>query len=197
MLLATASQAALERSSSGRMTTWLRTPTRPFSRRQPRKRRPDLRDFPFALRLAFRADFCLDFGLDFGFLAMAHHRLVLRLCTWTCSPFLMSATALPMSWPYFHTVSPFLMSASATLWPIGTSILALSRNEELSAVTTQVMLVSAVSPSTTTTPTVSFLSCTSSCGAAMRSSRGIFPVFYIPISLGRNPRGRLAVRAAG
>src|SRR5215207_1003205 len=35
MLLATASQAALERSSSGRMTTWLRTPTRPFSRRQP------------------------------------------------------------------------------------------------------------------------------------------------------------------
>src|SRR5438132_2481190 len=37
MLLATASQAALERSSSGRMTTWLRTPTRPFSRRQPMK----------------------------------------------------------------------------------------------------------------------------------------------------------------
>ncbi len=35
MLLATASQAAFERSSSGRMTTWLRTPTRPFSRRQP------------------------------------------------------------------------------------------------------------------------------------------------------------------
>src|SRR6516165_1051397 len=38
-LLATASQAALERSSSGRITTWLRTPTRPFSRRQPRKRK--------------------------------------------------------------------------------------------------------------------------------------------------------------
>src|SRR5688500_5831869 len=35
MLFATASQAALERSSSGRMMTWLRTPTRPFSRRQP------------------------------------------------------------------------------------------------------------------------------------------------------------------
>src|SRR6476469_922440 len=35
MLLATASQAALDRSSSGRITTWLRTPTRPFSRRQP------------------------------------------------------------------------------------------------------------------------------------------------------------------
>src|SRR6516225_9210171 len=38
-LLATASQAALERSSSGRITTWLRTPTRPFARRQPRKRK--------------------------------------------------------------------------------------------------------------------------------------------------------------
>src|SRR5438270_4657914 len=37
MLLATDSQAALERSSRGRMTTWLRTPTRPFSRRQPSK----------------------------------------------------------------------------------------------------------------------------------------------------------------
>src|ERR1044071_2412444 len=35
ILLATASQAAFERSSSGRMTTWLRTATRPFSRRQP------------------------------------------------------------------------------------------------------------------------------------------------------------------
>src|SRR3546814_196670 len=36
MLLATFSQAALERSSSGRITTWLRMPTRPFSRRKPR-----------------------------------------------------------------------------------------------------------------------------------------------------------------
>src|SRR6185437_788229 len=35
MLLATASQAAFDRSSSGRMATWLRTATRPFSRRQP------------------------------------------------------------------------------------------------------------------------------------------------------------------
>ena len=33
MLCATASAAALDRSSSGRMITWLRTPTRPFSRR--------------------------------------------------------------------------------------------------------------------------------------------------------------------
>src|SRR5215831_13826258 len=39
MLLATASLAALERSSSGRTITWLRTPTRAFSRRQPRKLR--------------------------------------------------------------------------------------------------------------------------------------------------------------
>ena len=33
MLLATASATAFERSSTGRMMTWLRTPTRPFSRR--------------------------------------------------------------------------------------------------------------------------------------------------------------------
>src|SRR5512139_3695970 len=37
MLFATASAAALDRSSSGRMMTWLRTPIRPFSRRQPSK----------------------------------------------------------------------------------------------------------------------------------------------------------------
>src|ERR1700688_743025 len=122
MLLATASQAALERSSSGRMTTWLRTPTRPFSRRQPE-------NFMFDLPLGLR----LEFPLELLFLAMAHHRLVLRLWTCTCSPFLMSATALPMSWPYFTTVSPFLMSTSAILCPIGTSILDLSRKEELSA----------------------------------------------------------------
>src|SRR3569833_553851 len=35
-LCATASLAAFDRSSSGRMMTWLRTPTRPFSRRYPR-----------------------------------------------------------------------------------------------------------------------------------------------------------------
>src|ERR1700688_1674068 len=35
MLFATASQAAFDRSSTGRMTTWLRTPTRPFSRLYP------------------------------------------------------------------------------------------------------------------------------------------------------------------
>src|SRR5882672_8803668 len=47
-LLATASLAAFDRSSSGRITTWLRTPTRPFSRRQPRKLRllPLLRRLP-------------------------------------------------------------------------------------------------------------------------------------------------------
>src|SRR4051812_14918067 len=59
------------------------------------------------------------------------------------------------------------MSASATLWPIGTSILDCSRNDELSAVTTHSMSVPALRSSTTTTPTVSFLSWTSRCGAAM------------------------------
>src|SRR5688572_16686183 len=37
MLFATASAALLERSSTGRMTTWLRTPMRPFSRLKPQK----------------------------------------------------------------------------------------------------------------------------------------------------------------
>src|SRR6476659_1167812 len=36
-LCATACAAALERSSTGRMITWLRTPTRPFSRLYPQK----------------------------------------------------------------------------------------------------------------------------------------------------------------
>src|SRR6266487_7012989 len=36
MLFATASQAALERSSTGRIRTWFRTPTRPLSRLYPR-----------------------------------------------------------------------------------------------------------------------------------------------------------------
>src|SRR6266567_3391272 len=58
MLLATDSHAAFDRSSSGRMTTWLRTPTRPFSRRQPWK-------LPFAL------PFCC---------AMAH--TLLTRCRW-------------------------------------------------------------------------------------------------------------------
>src|SRR5512134_3969110 len=37
MLCATASHAAFDRSSTGSTITWLRTPTRPFSRRYPRK----------------------------------------------------------------------------------------------------------------------------------------------------------------
>src|ERR1700730_1262051 len=35
MVPATASQAEFDRSSSGKRSTWWRTPTRPFSRRQP------------------------------------------------------------------------------------------------------------------------------------------------------------------
>ena len=52
----------------------------------------------------------------------------------------------------------------------GTSIFDLSLKEESSAVTTTVMSVPALRPSTTTTPTVSFFSCTSSCGALINSS---------------------------
>ena len=54
MLLATASQAAFDRSSSGRMTTWLRTPTRPFSRRQPQN---FSLPFFFAIALPFFFEF--------------------------------------------------------------------------------------------------------------------------------------------
>src|ERR1043165_1429640 len=57
MLLATASQAEFDRSSSGRMMTWLRTPTRPFSRRQPKNVRSEW-PFFFATALPF---FFLDF----------------------------------------------------------------------------------------------------------------------------------------
>ena len=70
----------------------------------------------------------------------------------------------------FHTVSPALMSTSATLWPIGTSILEVRLNDELSWVTTQSMSVPALRPSTTTTPTVSFFSWTRRCGAPKVSS---------------------------
>src|SRR3977135_2408219 len=103
MLFATDSQAGLERSLRGRRTTRWRPPTRPFPRRQPENLMFDLPDLP------------RDGPLCLPLLAMAHHRLVLRLWTCTCSPFLMSATVLPMSWPYFMTVSPFLMSTSAIL----------------------------------------------------------------------------------
>src|SRR6185436_14006998 len=97
----------------------------------------------------------------------AYHRLVLRLWTCTCSPLPIFATVRPMSWPYFQMVSPSLMSASAILCPMGTSILEVSRNEELSAVTTHNMSVPAFRPSTTTTPTESFLSCTKRCGVSI------------------------------
>src|SRR5215207_10745137 len=90
--------------------------------------------------------------------AAAHQRLVFTLWTWTCSPLPISAMALPMSCPYFQIVSPALMSRSAALWPIGISCLAVSRKSELSIVTMPSMSVPALRPSTTTTPTVSFLS---------------------------------------
>src|SRR5215475_2441992 len=65
MLLATASLAALERSSSGRMTTWLRTPTRPFARRQPRKLRlpAGLRRLPSDLAAMLGASPALGFEI--------------------------------------------------------------------------------------------------------------------------------------
>src|SRR6266704_1154170 len=72
--------------------------------------------------------------------AHSHHLLVFRLWICTSRPLPTSATARLTSWPYFKTVSPALMSRRAILWPGRTS-------------------------STTTTPTVSALSCTMNCVA--------------------------------
>ena len=70
----------------------------------------------------------------------------------------------PMSSPYLMTVSPFLSAFSATLWPIGMSDLALSLSVLSVSVMTPSMSVPAFSPSTTTTPTLSFGLCTRKCG---------------------------------
>jgi hypothetical protein len=54
------------------------------------------------------------------------------------------------------TVSPAFSAFSATLWPMGMSAFAVMRKSELSSVQTASISVPAVSPSTTTTPTLSF-----------------------------------------
>src|SRR5215470_18311744 len=74
----------------------------------------------------------------------------------------------PMSSPYLTTVSPFFRGLSATLWPIGISSLALSASVLSVAVMTPSMSVPARSPSTTTTPTLSFGLWTRKCGVATR-----------------------------
>src|SRR5204862_7796201 len=67
MLFSTACAAALDRSSTGRMTTWLRTPTRPFSRLYPRN--VDLPRSMFAPSPTLRLDV-----VDMGVLAHADRR---------------------------------------------------------------------------------------------------------------------------
>jgi hypothetical protein len=64
-----------------------------------------------------------------------------------------------MSMPYFTTVSPTAMSLSATLWPIGMSCLADTSIMRSSSMIQPVIFVPAVTPSTTTTATVSLASC--------------------------------------
>src|SRR5262249_60852707 len=86
---------------------------------------------------------------------LAHQRLVLRLCTCTCSPALTSCTMRPMSCPYLIAVSPALRSVSATLWPIGMSCLTAIVKALLSSVTTPNASVPALRPSTVTTATLS------------------------------------------
>src|SRR5215831_9472336 len=111
------------------------------------------------------AAFAVGFGgHDLG----PHQRLVLRFCTCTCSPAAASAVMRPMSSPYLMTVSPFFRGLSATLWPIGISLLAWSVSVLSVAVMTPSISVPARSPSTTTTPTLSFGLWTRKCGVATR-----------------------------
>ena len=81
------------------------------------------------------------------------------LWTWACSPFLIGATTLPMSMPYLtHRVADRHVP-SATLWPIGMSWRASSAIVRSSSMTQPVIAVPALTPSTTTTATVSSASC--------------------------------------
>ena len=68
---------------------------------------------------------------------------------------LIGATTLPMSMPYLTTVSPGAMSLSATLWPIGMSWRASRAIVRSSSMIQPVIAVPALTPSTTTTATVS------------------------------------------
>src|SRR5690349_16543235 len=88
-----------------------------------------------------------------------HHRLVLMLWTCACEPLRIGCTTLPMSTPYLMTVSPTAMSFSATLWPIGMSWRHSSSIVRSSSRMRPVSGVPALMPSTTTTATLSFGSC--------------------------------------
>src|SRR6266568_783391 len=90
----------------------------------------------------------------------SHQRLVLILCTWACSPTLMGAIVRPMSTPYLITVSPPLSSRIASLWPMGTSLCARTLISLSWSMIHPVSSCPALKPSTTTTPTESFSSCT-------------------------------------
>src|SRR6266480_2895833 len=90
----------------------------------------------------------------------SHQRLVLILCTWACSPTLMGAMVRPMSTPYLITVSPLLSSRIASLWPMGTSLCARTLISLSWSMIHPVSSCPAFMPSTTTTPTESFSSCT-------------------------------------
>src|SRR6266704_5358480 len=90
----------------------------------------------------------------------SHQRLVLILCTWACSPTLMGAMVRPMSTPYLITVSPLLSSRIASLWPMGTSLCARTLISLSWSMIHPVSSCPAFIPSTTTTPTESFSSCT-------------------------------------
>src|SRR5258706_63653 len=90
----------------------------------------------------------------------AHHRFVLMLCTWACSPTWIGATTRPMSTPYLITVASLTSALMASLWPIGMSVLATISMSLSWSMIQPVSFWPAFTPSTTTTPTESFSSCT-------------------------------------
>ena len=120
----------------------MRTPTRPFSRRQPLKLRllPGFARLPLDL-VAIGLLPSPALGLEVLHVDVLAHASV--------GDHLADVLAV------LDDRSPFLSALSATLWPIGMSCLALSFSVVSVSVMTPSMSVPALRPSTTTTPTLS------------------------------------------
>ena len=95
----------------------------------------------------------------------AHHRLVLTLWTWTCSPLLDIGDRLADVLAVFPDRVALLDVHERDLVADRDVHLGGQAESRIVMVTTQSMSVPAFRPSTTTTPTVSFVSCTRRCGA--------------------------------
>ena len=77
-----------------------------------------------------------------------------------CSPTSIGAIVLPMSTPYLMTVAPLASGRMASLWPIGMSDFAVTSTVLSWSMIQPLSFCPAFTPSTTTTPTESFSSCT-------------------------------------